>query len=107
VPIFALKGDEERPLLAFPGIWQRWLGPVKKDGPRVEIDVYSFMTTEPNALTVSINHERMPVLLSEEAEFEAWLSGTPAEAFALARSFDPAAMRIVQSGFDKKDLLAA
>jgi putative SOS response-associated peptidase YedK len=39
------------------------------------------MTTEPNALTVSINHERMPVLLSDEAEFETWLSGTPAEAF--------------------------
>ena len=29
----------------------------------VEIDVYSFMTTAPNALTDSINHERMPVLL--------------------------------------------
>jgi hypothetical protein len=44
----------------------------------------------------SINHERMPVLLSEEADFETWLSGSPAEAFALARSFDPGAMRIVQ-----------
>lgn len=48
-----------------PGEWQRWKVPVKKDGPNVEIDVYSFMTTEPNALTVSINHERMPVLLSK------------------------------------------
>jgi hypothetical protein len=57
--------------------------------------------------TDSINHERMPVLLSEEADFETWLSGSPAEAFALARSFDPTAMRIVQSGFEKKDLLAA
>lgn len=47
------------------------------------------------------------MLLSEEADFEAWLSGPPAEAFALARSFDPNAMRIVQSGFDKEDLLAA
>lgn len=48
-----------------------------------------------------------PVLLSEEAEFETWLSGSPDEAFALAKSFDPAAMRIVQSGFEKKDVLAA
>jgi len=80
---------------------------VKKDSPDVELDVYSFMTTAPNALTDSINHERMPVLLSEEADFETWLSGSPAEAFALARSFDPRAMRIVQSGFEKKDLLAA
>jgi putative SOS response-associated peptidase YedK len=87
---FAVNGDEERRLFAFPGIWQRGKGPVKKDGPNVEIDVYSFMTTAPNALTDSINHERMPVLLSEEEEFETWLSGSPAEALALARSFDPA-----------------
>jgi putative SOS response-associated peptidase YedK len=65
------------------------------------------MTTAPNALTVSINHERMPVLLSEESDFETWLSGTPAEAFAWARNFDPARMRIAQSGLEKKDLLAA
>ena len=29
------------------------------------------------------------------------------ETFALARSFDSGSMRIVQSGFEKKDLLAA
>ena len=82
-------------------------GGAKKNGPNVELDVYSFMTTAPNALTDSINHERMPVLLTEEADFETWLLGSPAEAFTLARSFDPARMRIVQSGFEKKDLLAA
>ena len=102
---FALNGDDERPLFAFPGIWQRWSGPVKKGGPNVEIDTYAFMTTEPNALTRSINHERMPVLLSNETDFETWLSGSPQEAFALARSFDPNAMRVVQSGKEKEDLL--
>ena len=59
--------------VAFAGIWQRWKGPVKKDGPNVEIDVYAFMTTAPNALTDSIIHERMPVLLSNEDDFETWL----------------------------------
>jgi putative SOS response-associated peptidase YedK len=102
---FAVNGEHERELFAFPGIWQRWSGPIKKDGPAVELDVYSFLTTTPNALTVSINHERMPVLLSSEDQFETWLSGEPAEAFALAKSFDPALMRIVQSGNDKEDLL--
>ncbi len=102
---FAVNGDEDRRLFAFPGVWQRWNGPVKKAGPNVEIDTYAFLTTAPNALTDSINHERMPVLLSAEADFEAWLSGTPTEAFALAGSFDPAEMRIVQSGKEKVDLL--
>lgn len=103
----AVNGESDRELFAFPGIWQHWRGPTKKDGPIVELDVYAFMTTKPNALTASINHERMPVLLSGDAEFQTWLSGSPAEAFALAQSFDPARMRIVQSGLEKKDLLAA
>ena len=104
---FALKSEEPRPLFAFPGIWRRWVGPVKKDGPTLELDVYAFMTTEPNELTASINHERMPVLLSNEVEFETWLRGTPDEAFGLVRSYDASAMRIVQSGREKRDLLEA
>ena len=58
----------------------------------------SFITTLPNALTASINHERIPVLLASEAEQEQWLSGTPAEAYILVRSFDAERMRIVQKG---------
>jgi putative SOS response-associated peptidase YedK len=102
---FALNGDEDRPLFAFPGIWQPWSGPLKKDGEPVDIDLYSFLTTDPNDLTRSINHERMPVLLSGEDQFETWLSGSVDDAFALAKSFDPAQMRVVQSGKDKEDQL--
>lgn len=104
---FALKGAEERPLFAFPGIWRRYQGPVKKDGPNVDLEVFSFMTTEPNELTASINHERMPVLLSTEEQYDTWLNGTPKEAFELAQSFPAEAMRIVQSGAEKQDLLRA
>lgn len=104
---FALNGEDERPLFAFPGIWRTYNGPLKKDGPNVSQTVYSFMTTEPNPLTASINHERMPVLLSTDEEYETWLSGSTKEAFALARSFPSEAMRIVQSGAERRDLLAA
>ena len=69
--------------------------------------MYAFMTTEPNALTRSINHERMPVLLDGEESFETWLRSSPQEAFKLVQSFDPSKMRIVQEGFEKKDLLVA
>ena len=65
------------------------------------------MTTSPNQLTESINHERMPVLLSTNEQCETWLNGSTQEAFALARSFPAEAMRIVQSGDKRKDLLAA
>ena len=50
---FAVNGDDPRALFAFPGIWRTWKGPIKKDGPTVELNVYSFMTTAPNALTDS------------------------------------------------------
>ena len=102
---FALRGDEPRPLFAFAGIWQRWRGPVKKDGPNVELDVYSFMTTLPNELTASINHERSPVLLTSEDQFEQWIRGRTDNARALLRPIAAEQMRIVQEGFDKRDLL--
>jgi hypothetical protein len=49
----------------------------------------------------------MPVLLSTDGEFETWLKAPTAEAFNLARSFDPERMRIVQSGKEKRDLGSA
>lgn len=103
---FALAGDVPRPLFAFAGIWRRFKGALKKAGPVVELDVYAFMTTTPNALVATINHERMPVILASDADRDTWLSGTPDQAFALARELSPEAMRIVQAGFEKRDLLA-
>ena len=80
---------------------------MKKDGTNVEIDTYSFLTTTPNSLVVTINHERMPVLLTKEEEFETWLNGSAEEAFELAREYPPENMRIVQEGLKKEDLLSA
>jgi putative SOS response-associated peptidase YedK len=65
------------------------------------------MTTLPNALTCTINHERSPALLTTEDEYRTWLTGTPEEAFGLIRTSDPDQMRIVQSGLDKEDLQPA
>ncbi len=100
---FALMGDEPRPPFAFAGIWKRHRGPIRKDGAPVEIDVFSFLTTTPNPLVATVNHERMPVLLTSEAEHETWIRGTPGEAFALAREFDADRMHIVREGFEKQD----
>ncbi len=103
---FAIDGDDTRPVFAFPGVWTRYRGPLKKNGETVEQEVFAFMTTEPNALTASINDERMPVLLSTRDDFETWLSGSTEEALKLARSYAADQMRIVQSGSERKDLLA-
>ena len=102
---FALEPVEARPLFAFPGIWRRYRGQVKKDGPDIEIDVFAFLTTKPNALTSTIMHDRMPVLLSDASQFERWLSGPADEAYKLVRTFDADGMGIVQSGGVKSDQL--
>ena len=49
---------------------------MKKDGPKLDLEVYAFLTTTPNSLVATINHERMPVLLTREEEFATWLQGS-------------------------------
>ena len=100
---FALQGDEAWPPFAFADLWQRWRGPIKKGGESVELDIYSFMTTAPNALTASINHERSPVLLTTEAERDTWLSGSMEEAASLLRPLPASRLQIVREGFEKQD----
>lgn len=60
-------------LFAFAGLWRHHVGPIKKDGPHVELDVFSFMTTTPNALVETVNHERMPVLLATPGMQDQWV----------------------------------
>ena len=105
-PPVSINGDDPRPPFAFPGVWTRYRGPLKKNGDTVEQEVFAFMTTEPNELTARIDHERMPVLLTDPADFETWLSGSTDDAFKLARSYAADQMCIVQSGCER-DLLAA
>ena len=102
---YGLVGDEPRPLFAFAGIWRKWKGPVKKDGPTVEIETYSFMTTAANAWTEAIHHDRLPVLLATTEDQEAWLNGTPSERKRLLNPFPPDRMREVQVGLEKLDLM--
>lgn len=97
------EADDTRQIFAFPGIWRQYYGPLKKDGPEVDIDVYSIMTTTPNELTATINFERMPVLLTSEAEWAMWLYGTPEAAFALLRPYPADRMLMVGAGLDRRD----
>ena len=92
-------------MFAFAGVWRRHRGPIKKDGPVVELDVYAFMTTTPNPLAATVNHERMPVLLTRQEEFGRWMHGTPDAAMALAQEYPADQMQIVQTGYEKEDQL--
>ena len=71
---FAVQGEKPRPLFCFAGLWRHYKGPIKKDGPIVEIDAYSFMTTKPNKFTEQINHDRLPAILASPEDQELWLT---------------------------------
>ena len=62
------------------------------------------MTTTPNALVETVNHERMPVLLATQEAQDLWMDGTDEEAFSLCKPYPPEEMRLVQTAYDKRDL---
>jgi putative SOS response-associated peptidase YedK len=100
---FAVNAEEERPLFAFPG--DAVPGSAEEERRKRRPGGLRLHDDEPNELTQSINHERMPVLISDPVDFETWLSGSVEDAFKLARSYAAEQMRIVQWGPDREDLL--
>jgi putative SOS response-associated peptidase YedK len=48
--------------------------------------LFSFVTTESNAVVEPIHNKAMPVLLATAADVECWSEGTRAEALALQKA---------------------
>ena len=86
----------------FAGVWTKWSGDRgTKKVPNVgEHLLYSFMTTDPNAIVEPIHDEAMPVILTTPAEVEQWLRGTAAEALALQK---PAANDVIELVSEEKE----
>ncbi len=53
---------------AFAGLWERW-----RDADGEAVESCTLLTTEPNELVRSVGHHRMPVLLTSEDAYAAWL----------------------------------
>jgi putative SOS response-associated peptidase YedK len=98
---FAL--DESRPLAVFAGIWTTWSCVRKASkGWEEEIDLYGFLTTEPNAVVAPIHPKAMPVILTTPEEIDVWLQADWSQAKALQRPLPDDALMIVAQG-EKQD----
>ena len=90
---FAL--DDSEPLIAFAGVWTAWSGVRKvKDGP-VDVELFGFLTTRPNAVVGPIHEKAMPVILRSQDEIDTWLSAPTEEALKLQRPLPDDALKIV------------
>lgn len=68
----------------FAGIWRPWSGDTRltevegksrRQRAPAELELYSFLTTEPNAVVKPIHPKAMPVILTDPDECEEWLGG--------------------------------
>ena len=95
--------DESRPLFAFAGIWRPWTGVRKKAEGEMEHRLFSFLTTEANAIVAPIHPKAMPVILTTPDEIETWLTAPTEAALQLQRPLPDDALTIVGRGERKDD----
>lgn len=101
----AKKGDtffafgESRPLAFFAGIWVENWSSVRKVKKGLEsIDLFGFLTCEPNDVVGSIHMKAMPVILTSQAEVDLWLTAPREEALDLQRPLADGVLDIVSVG---------
>jgi putative SOS response-associated peptidase YedK len=103
---FAL--DEPRPLAAFAGIWTPWTCVRKISEGEVSCDLFGFLTAEANADVGAVHSKAMPVILTEEADRDLWMSDAPwAEVQHLQRPLPVGALQVVARGARQDEAVPA
>ena len=104
---FALKARRAAPALRFPRHLSAVERPDQEGWP--ERRYRDVLISDDAAQRLDRDHQprAQPGAADRGRRVSTWLTGTPEEAFGLIKASDPASMEIVQSGLEKKDLLAA
>lgn len=92
---FALVGGEPRPPFAFAGLWRDFQPGLPDELSKVM--THTVITTTANEIVRPVQPDRMPVILTPD-DYEAWLSGSPGDAFSLLRPYPVEQLQIVLYG---------
>jgi len=99
---FAL--DDSRPLMFFAGIHLRGWSSVRKAKTGMEtVDLFAFLTCQPNAEVGGVHERAMPVILTAAPEVERWLSAPANDALRLQRPLPDGTLKIVARGERRGD----
>jgi putative SOS response-associated peptidase YedK len=99
---FALS--PERPLAFFAGICCPQWTSVRKVRTGLEtVDLFAFLTTEPNAEVEAVHPKAMPVILTTQAERQTWMQAPWPEASTLQRPLPDGALAIIGRGQKRDD----
>jgi putative SOS response-associated peptidase YedK len=103
---FALS--EDRPLAFFAGVWTPWSCVRKISEGEVACELFGFLTTEANAEVATHHAKAMPVILTDPAEWDLWMSDAPwPEVQALQRPLPDGSLQVVAKGLRKDEAVPA
>lgn len=103
---FAL--DESRPLAFFAGAWTPWTCVRKVKEGEVTCDLFGFLTTKANAEVAAYHDKAMPVILTEPAQWERWLSDAPwSDVAEMQQPLADGSLQVVARGAKLDDVVPA
>lgn len=101
---FAL--NEDRPLAFFAGVWTPWTCVRKIKEGEVSCELYGFLTTDANAEVATYHSKAMPVILTEPAQWDLWLSDAPwVEVQPMQRPLPDGSLQVVARGVRQDEAL--